>query len=100
ARRARSLADAGAAVAVVSPALCAPLATMVADGIVTWVHEREYRSGDLDGAWLAHAATGDRDVDALVAQDAESAQIFCVVAGDAVIGTAWVPAIAHVDDVV
>lgn len=99
ARRARSLADAGARVAVVSPALCAPLAALVDVGTVTWEHEREYATGDLDGAWLAHAATGDRDADARVSADADAQQIFCVAAGDAVTGSAWVPAIAQVDDV-
>lgn len=99
ARRARSLTDAGALVAVVSPALCAPLAALVEDGSVTWEHEREYESGDLEGAWLVHAATGDRDADARVSADADARQVFCIAAGDAVTGSAWVPAIAQVDDV-
>lgn len=100
ARRARSLADAGAVVAVVSPALCAPMAELVAAGTVTWEHEREYAPGDLDGAWLVHAATGDRDADARVSADADARQVFCIAAGDAVAGTAWVPAVAVVDDVI
>lgn len=100
ARRARSLADAGAAVVVVSPALCAPLAALAESGAVTWEHQREYAPGDLDGAWLVHAATGNQDADARVAADAEDRQVFCIAAGDAVVGTAWVPASAQVDDVV
>ncbi|PFG33908.1 uroporphyrinogen-III C-methyltransferase [Sanguibacter antarcticus] len=100
ARRARSLADAGARVNVVSPALCAPMSELVSAGTVVWEHEREYASGDLDGAWLVHAATGDRDADARVSADAEAQQVFCIAAGDAVAGTAWVPAVAHFDDVI
>jgi len=118
ARRARSLVGAGAHVRVVAPELCEDLAALVAlpgpgsaarlpdgarplDGsgapgpVVGW-DARAFRPGDLEGAWLVHTATGSPEVDAQVAAEAEALRIFCVNAGDAEAGTAWVPAVARV----
>ncbi len=98
ARRARSLADAGADLAVVSPFLCEPLADLVADGRATW-RPHDYVAGDLDGAWLVHTATGDSSVDAAVAVAAEAARIWCVRADDGDHSSAWTPAVARIGDV-
>jgi uroporphyrin-III C-methyltransferase/precorrin-2 dehydrogenase/sirohydrochlorin ferrochelatase len=53
---------------------------------------REFRDGDLDGAWYAIAATDDPDVNAAVVAEAERNQIFCVRADVAREGTAVTPA--------
>jgi uroporphyrin-III C-methyltransferase / precorrin-2 dehydrogenase / sirohydrochlorin ferrochelatase len=53
---------------------------------------REYRAGDLDGAWYAIAATDDPDVNAAVVAEAESRHIFCVRADVARDGSAVTPA--------
>jgi uroporphyrin-III C-methyltransferase/precorrin-2 dehydrogenase/sirohydrochlorin ferrochelatase len=53
---------------------------------------REYRDGDLDGAWYAIAATDDPAVNEAVVAEAESRRIFCVRADVAVEGTAVTPA--------
>lgn len=53
---------------------------------------REYRDGDLDGAWYAIAATDDAQVNESVVAEAESRRIFCVRADIAVEGTAVTPA--------
>ena len=53
---------------------------------------REFRDGDLDGAWYAIAATDDPDVNAAVVAEAERRQIFCVRADVAREGTAVTPA--------
>ena len=53
---------------------------------------REYRDGDLEGAWYAIAATDDSRVNAAVVAEAERRQIFCVRADIAVKGTAATPA--------
>ncbi|GAB3160485.1 uroporphyrinogen-III C-methyltransferase [Myceligenerans halotolerans] len=117
ARRARGLAEAGARVRVIAPAVCEDLAVLIGDGApggapgrdrpentsgvdvatggVEWVR-REYRTGDLDEAWLVHTATGDAAVDRRVADEAETLRVFCVTAGDAETGTAWTPAVARV----
>lgn len=106
ARRVRSLVEAGARVRVVAPHAVLdeqgiPIASVTIEpagepqpATVEWVR-REYRTGDLDGAWLAHTATGSPAVDQQVSDDAERARIFCVTAGDASVGSAWVPAVAR-----
>ncbi|GAA2217903.1 uroporphyrinogen-III C-methyltransferase [Promicromonospora sukumoe] len=110
ARRVHSLVDAGARVRVVAPhavlgeqeipvaaETLEPLSGPAGEpqpGTIEWVR-REYRTGDLDGAWLAHTATGSAATDRQVADDAERARIFCVTAGDASVGSAWVPAVAR-----
>ncbi len=53
---------------------------------------REYRDGDLNGAWYVIAATDDADVNAAVVTEAERLRIFCVRADVAVEGTAVTPA--------
>jgi uroporphyrin-III C-methyltransferase / precorrin-2 dehydrogenase / sirohydrochlorin ferrochelatase len=53
---------------------------------------REYRDGDLDGAWYAIAATDAPDVNAAVVAEAEARRIFCVRADIARDGTAVTPA--------
>ncbi|WP_029112471.1 uroporphyrinogen-III C-methyltransferase [Mycobacterium sp. URHB0044] len=53
---------------------------------------RDYRDGDLDGAWYAIAATDDADVNAAVVAEAERSRIFCVRADAARDGTAVTPA--------
>ena len=53
---------------------------------------REYRDGDLDGAWYAIAATDDPDVNAAVVAEADARHIFCVRADIAREGTAVTPA--------
>ncbi|MEV0891818.1 uroporphyrinogen-III C-methyltransferase [Promicromonospora sp. NPDC050262] len=105
-RRVRSLVDAGARVRVVAPhtvlgeqgiAVASETLDPVDEpqpGTIEWVR-REYRTGDLDGAWLAHTATGSAVTDQQVADDAERARVFCVTAGDASVGSAWVPAVAR-----
>ena len=55
-----------------------------------------YLTGDLDGAWLVHTATGDRAVDDAVAADAEAVRLWCVRADDASASSAWTPAVARV----
>lgn len=96
--RAAALAEADAQVMVVAPQLCEELAGLVAAGRAAW-RPREYATGDLDGAWLVHTATGDRAVDRLVATHAEAARIWCVQAADAGSSMAWTPAVARIGDV-
>jgi uroporphyrin-III C-methyltransferase / precorrin-2 dehydrogenase / sirohydrochlorin ferrochelatase len=53
---------------------------------------REYRDGDLAGAWYAIAATDDAHVNAAVVAEADRHRIFCVRADIAVEGSAVTPA--------
>lgn len=98
ARRAQTLADAGARLVLVAPAVCPAMAALVDSGAVVWEHRRAYAPGDLAGAWLVHTATGSPEVDLQVSADAEAQQTFCVAAGDGDGATAWIPAVARVGD--
>lgn len=53
---------------------------------------RDYRDGDLDGAWYAIAATDDPAVNAAIVAEAERRHIFCVRADSGREGTAVTPA--------
>jgi len=93
-RRARALLEAGAHVVVIAPSVVADLADLP----VT-ILRRRYRDGDLAAAWLAHAATGDPRVNAMVAAEAERLRIWCVRADDARASAAWTPAVTRHGDV-
>lgn len=71
-RKVESLLAAGARVTVVSPALTPALAALAETHEILH-HARPYRHGDLAGAALAYAATGDEAVHADVAAEAASA---------------------------
>ena len=98
-RRVAGLLDARARVTVVSPVVTPALEALVAPGSVTWV-PRGYRTGDLDGAWYAVAATNDHAVNAAVAEEAERDRIFCARADDRSASSAWTPAVGRQGDVV
>jgi uroporphyrin-III C-methyltransferase/precorrin-2 dehydrogenase/sirohydrochlorin ferrochelatase len=87
-RRLPLLIASGAEVHVISRAVTPAVEAM--HGLTLTV--REYRDGDLDGAWYAIAATDDADVNAAVVTEAERRRIFCVRADIAVEGTAVTPA--------
>lgn len=91
-RRVPILIGAGADVHVIARA-ATPAVEALADqepGITLQL--RDYRAGDLEGAWYAIAATDDPTVNAAVAAEAESRHIFCVRADSARDGTAVTPA--------
>ena len=77
-RRVTAMLEAGALVRVIAPEITAELA-----GLDVALHQRQYRDGDLTGAWLAHAATDDPAVNAAVAAEAERRRIWCVRADNA-----------------
>ncbi|MGL4305674.1 MAG: siroheme synthase, partial [Mycobacteriaceae bacterium] len=58
---------------------------------------RDYRDGDLDGAWYVIACTNDPAVNAAVFAEAEQKHIFCVRADSAKEGSAVTPATAEYD---
>ena len=64
-RKARKLLQARARVVVISPEVGAEL-----ESVAVEVHRRHYREGDLEGAYLAFAATDSREVNAAVAREA------------------------------
>ena len=65
-RKARKLLQARAEVVVISPEVRPEL-----ESVASEVHRRPYREGDLEGAFLAFAATDSREANAAVAREAE-----------------------------
>jgi uroporphyrin-III C-methyltransferase/precorrin-2 dehydrogenase/sirohydrochlorin ferrochelatase len=93
-RRTRSLVGAGAKVTVIAAVVSAEF-----NELQVTVLQRHYRNGDLDGAWLVHAATNDPATNAAVAAEAERARIWCVRADDATATAARMPAVTRHGDV-
>lgn len=69
-RKARKLLQARADVVVISPEIQPELASMARE-----VRRRPYRTGDLEGAYLAFTATDRREVNAAVAREARERSI-------------------------
>jgi uroporphyrin-III C-methyltransferase / precorrin-2 dehydrogenase / sirohydrochlorin ferrochelatase len=90
-RRIPFLLATGARVEVISPASTPAVEGHARAGDLLW-HERDYRHGDLDGAWYVVVATDRRDVNELVSAEAEARRVFCVRSDDAEAATAWTPA--------
>ncbi len=65
------LLDSGADICVVSPEATPGIRQLVADGAVRW-EPRQYRRGDLDGAFIAIAATNVREVNRRIFEEAEA----------------------------
>ena len=65
---------AGAVVTVVSPEVRPRIAALAAEGQIT-LHRRRYRRSDLDGVYLAIAATDDRPTNARMVTEARAARI-------------------------
>jgi precorrin-2 dehydrogenase len=87
ARKVKTLTEAGAKVTVIAPELDEPL-TKIAD--FEWIN-RTYEAGDLDGAFLAFAATNDAKVNKRIAQEAWEAGVLVNVADQPVLCNFFVP---------
>jgi len=99
ARKVAAFLAAGADVLVVAPYACEQIVADAAAGLLGW-QQRDYRHGDLDGAWLVVAATGDRATDEAIEAEATAQRTFCVRADDAAAGSARSPATLRRDDLV
>ncbi len=78
-RKTRSLIEAGAAVTVVSPALTAGLAALANRDAIQYLG-RTYQAGDLEGAFLAFAATAEIATESAVAAEASARGVLINVA--------------------
>lgn len=78
ARKAEGLSAAGADVVVVAPQISEAVRSLPGVTVV----EREYHSGDLDGVWLAVAATDDSEVNRKVHADGQAAKVWVNAADD------------------
>lgn len=73
-RKVEALLVGGGKIKVISPAAAAPLRRLARTGTIEWL-QRPYRTGDLDGAFLAIAATNQPEVQRQVAGDAAAARV-------------------------
>ncbi len=87
-RRIESLLGSGALVDVVAPQATSTVASWSCEQRLTW-RARGFEPGDVEQAWLVHAATGDPVVDDAVVAAAEAARIWSVRASDAAASPAW-----------
>jgi len=81
ARKVEGLLVCGAQVVVVAPVVGAELRALAEAGAVE-LHQRAYRDGDLDGAWLAVTATDDAAVNRAVFDDGEARLVWVNAADD------------------
>ncbi|MGW0025925.1 uroporphyrinogen-III C-methyltransferase [Rhodococcus sp. NPDC003383] len=95
-RRLGLLVASGAAVHVVTRAATPAVESMATKGHIT-LELRDYRDGDLEGAWYAMACTNEPETNAAVVAEAERNRIFCVRADNARRGSAVTPATATYD---
>ncbi|NPV26352.1 MAG: bifunctional precorrin-2 dehydrogenase/sirohydrochlorin ferrochelatase [Firmicutes bacterium] len=92
ARKVASLLECGAAVTVISPHVTPELADLSRRQLITY-HQRPYRSGDLDGAFLVISATDDEQVNQQVAHDAQTQKILVNVVDDPTYCSFYVPSV-------
>lgn len=94
ARKALKLWERGARVHIISPEVSGRLGRHLYEGEITW-EERAYEEGDLEGAWLAVAATDDPALHAEIAREAEERRVWLNVASSPHLGTASMVASAR-----
>ncbi|MEE9252920.1 MAG: bifunctional precorrin-2 dehydrogenase/sirohydrochlorin ferrochelatase [Thermodesulfobacteriota bacterium] len=88
-RKVKGLVECGASVTVISPTLTAWLESLAKTGAIEHV-DREYRAGDLQGAFLVFAATGEGALNTRIAEHSRSLGILVDVAtstGDSIFTT-------------
>jgi precorrin-2 dehydrogenase/sirohydrochlorin ferrochelatase len=91
-RKCRTLLEAGARVMVIAPDLSRGLLTLVARGAIEHL-ARDYRRGDLTGAFLVFVATGDKAVSREVADEAAERRILANIADMPELGDFATPSI-------
>jgi uroporphyrin-III C-methyltransferase/precorrin-2 dehydrogenase/sirohydrochlorin ferrochelatase len=94
----RSLLEAGARVRVISPELSADLAALARDGRISWA-PRRFEAGDLAGAFLAIAATGDAEVSRAVFEEGERRGMLVNAVDQDEFSSCHAPAIARRGDI-
>jgi len=93
--RTRLLAAHGAVLRLVTPELSEGLTAMVARGEVAELRQRVFAPEDLDGVFLALAATNYREVNAQIAEQAHTRGILCNVADDPAACDVHIPALVR-----
>jgi uroporphyrin-III C-methyltransferase/precorrin-2 dehydrogenase/sirohydrochlorin ferrochelatase len=87
-RKTRDLLDAGARVTVVAPRATTTLQALASANEVLW-YPRVFEPRDLEGAWLAVAATDDPKAQAEIAEAAEAKRVWLIAVDDLSHATAF-----------
>ncbi|MCS7279713.1 MAG: bifunctional precorrin-2 dehydrogenase/sirohydrochlorin ferrochelatase [Thermodesulfobacteriaceae bacterium] len=98
-RKIEKLLSSQAVVKVIAPQITSQIENWYKDQRILW-EKREYQSGDLEGAWLAIAATNNPEVQKKVAQEAEERKIFCNVIDQPSLGSFIVPSVIKRGDLI
>jgi siroheme synthase-like protein len=93
-RKIRTLLESGARVRVVAPQAADGVRQLAAQGAVEW-RARPFEDADVDGAWLAFAATSDPETQRRVAAASEARRVFCVAVDDPANASAYSGAIVR-----
>jgi len=96
-RKVQSLLECQAQVTVISPEVTKPLQELARAGDIRLL-QRPYQGGDLEGAWLVIAATGDEKVNRQVFREANEKHIFCNVVDVPELCSFQVPAVVNRGD--
>lgn len=96
-RKVRTLLECGARVTVISPEATPELAALAGKGQIQW-HTRDYRTSDLDNAFLVIGASDDQCLNCKIHQDAELAQQLCNIADQPDLCNFILPAIIRQGD--
>ena len=97
-RKVQKLLECGAIVEVVSPRLCAGLEELAACGAIT-VGRRAYKRGDIGGAFLAVAATGNSKTNGRIEREANSKGVLLNVVDDIELSSFIVPSYLRRGDI-
>lgn len=96
-RKARLLVRHGADVAVICPEPTKQLLQWEAEAVLT-IEQREYVQGDLLGAFLAIAMTGNHETDAAISRDADARGCLVSVPGSQSLSNFFIPSVLRRDD--
>jgi precorrin-2 dehydrogenase/sirohydrochlorin ferrochelatase len=96
--RTRLLTAHGAVLKLVTPELSEGLSEMAARGDIAEVHQRRFVTDDLNGVFLALAATNYREINAEIAEQAHARGILCNVADDPQACDVHIPALVRRGD--
>ena len=97
-RKIAPLLECGAEVRMISPEVTDEVQRMAQTGAIQW-EQREYREGDLSGAFLAIAATDDNSVNLRIVREAEDGRVLLNVADVTHLCTFIAPAVVKRGDV-
>mgnify|MGYP000079589141 CR=1 FL=1 len=96
-RKVVSLLECGAVITVIAPEIGEGIRELWEDGSISAI-ERSYKKGDLEGFFIAVAASDDRDVNRLIAEEAAEKGILVNVVDDRELSSFIVPSIVRRGD--